>query len=80
LIVPRKPEPLSDRHKAILEFIQSYRAVKGFAPSLREIGEHIGVGSTSLVTFYLTRLQEDGYITRDPYISRSIVVVEGARI
>jgi repressor LexA len=77
--VPRKPEPLNDRSIAVLEFIKAYRAEKGFAPSLREIGEHIGVDSTSLVTYYLDRLRKDGYITRDPRISRSIVVVEGVR-
>jgi repressor LexA len=78
--VPRKPEPLNDRHKAILEFIQSFWANNGFAPSVREIGEHIGVDSTSLVTFYLDRLREDGYIKRNPRISRSIVLLEGVQL
>jgi repressor LexA len=78
--MPRKPEPMNDRHKAILEFIKAFHAEKGYMPNIREIGQHIGVESTSLVTFYLDRLREDGYITRDPRVSRSIVLVEGAQL
>lgn len=66
---------LSERHKRILQFIESYRQQNGYAPSIREIGDAIGVGSTSLVNYYLDQLEHLKYIQRDRSISRAIRVL-----
>ncbi|HZW02796.1 MAG TPA: hypothetical protein VFF68_02620 [Anaerolineaceae bacterium] len=70
-----KKRSLNDRHKAIVAFIRMYRDRRGYSPSIAEIGAHIGVGSKSLVRYYLDRLESDGIIRRDPQIPRSIVLV-----
>jgi len=73
----RKPNPNNPRPAEILQFITDYRRLKGFAPSIREMAEHLNT-STSLVDYYLRRLENQGRIRRDPGIARSIVILEGA--
>jgi repressor LexA len=72
----RKSEGLGKRHKLILEFLSAFQAENGYSPSIREIGESIGVRSTSLVDYYLKQLEEMGYITREQHISRSICLLK----
>ena len=50
------------------------QAQRGVVPSVREIGRHVGLKSTGSVQRYLERLEEAGYIERDPMLSRSIRV------
>ncbi|WP_299024033.1 transcriptional repressor LexA [uncultured Thermanaerothrix sp.] len=66
---------LSERHKRILQFIEEYRHQNGYSPSIREIGDAIGVASTSLVNYYLDQLEDLKYIQRDRSISRAIRVL-----
>jgi repressor LexA len=68
----RKTEGLGKRHEKIMHFLANFQEQKGFSPSIRDIGESIGVKSTSLVDYYLNQLEEMGYIKRDKHISRSI--------
>ena len=78
----RRSEGLGKRHKKILEFLSEFQDQNGYSPSIREIGESIGVRSTSLVDYYLKQLEELGYISREQHISRSICLskpVEAAR-
>ncbi len=63
---------LPKRQQKVLTFIQKYIAENGFPPTVREIGEGAGVSSTSLVTYYLKKLEEKGYIAREPSVSRGI--------
>ena len=72
----RKSEGLGKRHKLILEFLSAFQAENGYSPSIREIGESIGVRSTSLVDYYLKQLEGKGYITREQHISRSICLLK----
>ncbi len=58
-----------------LSFIQEYTDLNGYPPSIREIGEAIGVRSTSQVTYYLKKLEQGGYIMRDPETSRGLRLV-----
>jgi repressor LexA len=58
-------------HK-IMEFLTVFQETSGYSPSIREIGDKIGVHSTSLVDFYLDKLEERGDINREKHISRSI--------
>ncbi len=74
-MMARKSEGLGERSKKILEFLVSYQEKHGYPPSIREIGNHIHVESTSLVDYYLNQLQEAGYIERGGRISRSIRVL-----
>ena len=68
-------EQLSTRQQAILSFIQSELGRKGYPPSVREIGEAVGLSSSSTVHAHLSHLEELGYIRRDPTKPRAIEVL-----
>ncbi|MHC1782902.1 MAG: transcriptional repressor LexA [Anaerolineaceae bacterium] len=72
----RRNDGLSDRHRKIMEYLTVFQDKNGYSPSIRQIGENIGVKSTSLVDYYLNFLQEMGYIVRDDHVSRSIRVLK----
>lgn len=65
-------EKLSPRQKLILEFIEREVAEKGYPPSVREIGEAVGLASSSTVHGHLGKLESKGYIRRDPTKPRAI--------
>jgi repressor LexA len=72
--MPRKTVGLSERHRKIMEFLTTFVEKNSYSPSIRQIGESIGVKSTSLVDYYLNHLEQEGYIARDGRVSRSIRV------
>ena len=72
----RRSQGLSERHRKILEFLTQFQESNGYSPSIRQIGDSIGVKSTSLVDYYLNQLQEMGLIEREDRISRSIRVLQ----
>jgi len=74
---PREKK-LSERHTRIMEFLNDFQEKRGYSPSIREIGDFIGVKSTSLVDYYLRQLEDMGYISRDGHVSRSICVLKPA--
>ena len=63
---------LSGRQQAILDFIRSEVRLKGYPPSVREIGEAVGLASSSTVHGHLDRLEKKGMIRRDPTKPRAI--------
>lgn len=65
---------LTARQRQILEFIDQSMRDQGYPPSVREIGEAVGLGSPSTVHAHLTTLQERGYLRRDPTKPRAIEV------
>lgn len=67
---------LSKRQEAILDFIKDRVLEKGYPPSVREIGEAVGLASSSTVHGHLARLEKKGYIRRDPTKPRAIEVLE----
>ena len=75
-MMARRSEGLGERPVKILSFLSEYQVKHGYSPSIREIGKHIGVDSTSLVDYYLDQLSEKGFIERDNRVSRSIRVVK----
>jgi len=77
-MMARRSEGLGERPVKILDFLREYQDDHGYSPSIREIGKHIGVDSTSLVDYYLNQLAEKGYIERDNRVSRSIRVIKVA--
>lgn len=63
---------VSSRQQAILEFIRNEVRAKGYPPSVREIGEAVGLASSSTVHGHLDRLEKKGFIRRDPTKPRAI--------
>jgi len=66
---------LSERQKAILKVIIKETTCKGYPPTVREIGEAVGLSSSSTVHNHLNQLEKKGYIKRDPTKPRAIEVV-----
>ncbi|WP_027717792.1 transcriptional repressor LexA [Desulfovirgula thermocuniculi] len=69
---------LTRREAQILEYIKEHLNEKGYPPTVREIGRAVGLSSTSTVHSYLRRLEQKGYLRRDPTLPRALVVAEGA--
>lgn len=67
---------LSERQQAILSYIQKEVYAKGYPPSVREIGEAVGLASSSTVHGHLNRLEKKGYIRRDPTKPRAIEILD----
>ena len=72
-------EKINKRQKAIYDFIKERINDKGIAPSVREIGEAVGLRSTSSVQYNLNALEQAGYITRDANLKRTVRVVGAAK-
>lgn len=70
-----KRRSLSARQRHILEFIHEQVQLKGYPPSVREIGAAVGLASSSTVHSHLRKLEEYGYIRRDPTKPRAIEVL-----
>jgi repressor LexA len=68
-------ESLSERQHKIIEFLHEYLDENGYPPSIREIGAAAGISSTSVVSYNLKRLEEKGYIGRDPDVSRGLKLI-----
>jgi repressor LexA len=66
------PETLTDRQKAVLEFIQDHIEETGYPPTIREIGDHLGITSTNGVNDHLKALERKGYLERQTGKSRAL--------
>ncbi|GEO94778.1 LexA repressor [Kocuria turfanensis] len=66
---------LSVRQRTILEAIQRSIAEHGYPPSMREIGDLVGLASLSSVTHQLSQLEKLGYLRRDPKRPRAMEVL-----
>lgn len=67
---------LSKRQQEILNFIKKEVNDKGYPPSVREIGEAVGLASSSTVHGHLSRLESKGLIRRDPTKPRAIEILD----
>lgn len=65
---------LTARQQAILRVIQQTTAERGYPPSVREIGQGVGLTSPSSVAHQLRTLEELGYLRKDPHRPRALVV------
>ena len=65
-------KPLSARRKAILDCIITATRERGYPPTVREIGDAVGLKSSSTVHFHLGVLQKAGLIERDRALTRAI--------
>ena len=69
---------LTPRQRAILDVIRETVERQGYPPSVREIGEGVGLTSSSSVAHQLGTLEKLGYLRRDPNRPRALVVAEPA--
>ena len=71
---PAQTPSLTDRQRGILDFIEKNMRERGYPPSVREIGEAVGLSSSATVHNHLAALQKLGYLHRDPTKPRAIEV------
>jgi repressor LexA len=77
LETPDKPDPdhvLTWRQRKVLQVIRESVQKRGYPPSMREIGEAVGLTSTSSVSYQLSTLQKKGYLHRDVGRPRTVEV------
>ena len=77
LETPDKPDPdhvLTWRQRKVLQVIRDSVQKRGYPPSMREIGEAVGLTSTSSVSYQLSTLQKKGYLHRDVGRPRTVEV------
>ena len=68
-------EPVEGRQRQILEFLRTHARQHSYPPTVREIGQAVGLSSSSTVQNHLNALEHKGYIRRDPTKSRTVEVV-----
>jgi len=67
---------LTDRQRQALDYITDCLTVRGYPPTLREIGEHMGIRSTNGVNDHLKALERKGYLVREELKSRALRPVD----
>lgn len=67
---------LSKKQQRILNMIRAFVGKNGYPPSYRQIGDAVGISSTSVVSYNLKALQKKGYIIQSPDVSRGLRLVE----
>jgi repressor LexA len=72
-------EDVTDRQARILDYIRHVSRTRNYPPSVREIGEAVGLSSSSTVHNHLNQLERRGLIRRDPSKSRTVQLVQEAR-
>lgn len=70
-------KPLTEKQQQIYDYIVSFQQDHGYPPSVREIGEHVGLKSPSTVHFHLKGLEAAGLITKAEGKTRAITVAGG---
>ena len=73
-------DELTARQRKIMDYIISEVQQKGYPPSVREIGEAVGLSSSSTVHAHLAKLEQLGYLRRDPTKPRAIEVLIGQAV
>jgi repressor LexA len=70
---------LTERQRQILDFLASYLDAHGYPPTVREIGEAVGLASPSTVHAHLANLERAGLIKRDPTKPRALELADRSR-
>jgi repressor LexA len=68
-------DALNPRQREILEFLREHKRSHAYPPTVREIGQAVGLSSSSTVQNHLNALEQKGFIRRDPTKSRTVEVV-----
>src|SRR5437016_12443844 len=71
---------LTERQTRILNYIRDVSKSRNYPPSVREIGEAVGLSSSSTVHNHLNQLERRGLIKRDPSKSRTVQLVSDAEV
>src|SRR5689334_12420332 len=71
---PADATGLTTRQQRILEHLRDFMEARGYPPSMREIGEAVGLTSSSSVAHQLKVLEEKGFVRRDPHRPRALEV------
>src|SRR5512135_576415 len=69
---------LTKRQEQTLDYIRQSIEQRGYPPTLREIGEYMGIRSTNGVNDHLRALERKGYLTREDMKSRALKLVDDA--
>jgi len=75
-----KVKPLTDRQKAVLDFINSFMAKNGYAPSLRELAKFLDTENLSTAQYYIEELEKKGHLKRSPHKNRGIAPITQRQI
>jgi len=70
---------LPERRRQILDIIREFMEERGYPPTVRDIMRSCSISSTAVVQHHLRMLEKEGYINRDPEVSRSITIAERER-
>lgn len=70
------PDVLNPRQREILEYLRVHARRHAYPPTVREIGQAVGLSSSSTVQNHLNALEQKGFIRRDPTKSRTVEVVD----
>jgi len=71
---PRDDTGLTQRQRLVLEFLREEIERRGYPPSMREIGDAVGLSSVSSVAHQLRALEGLGYVKRDPHRPRALEI------
>jgi SOS-response transcriptional repressor LexA len=72
---------LRERQFDILRFVYKYTQEHGHSPTIREVGNAVGISSTSVVNYNINQLQKWGFLNRTGGTSRTILLTEaGCRV
>src|SRR3990172_10447738 len=71
-------QKLTDRQRAVLDYIRTSIRDNGYPPTLREIGNFMGIRSTNGVNDHLRALEKKGYLTRTDMKSRTLRITDAA--
>lgn len=69
-------EDLNEKQVEILEFIKRHIKFKGYPPAIREIAKSLNINSTSTVHSNILKLEQKGYIRRDPLKNRALEIID----
>ena len=67
---------ISKRQLQVLAYIAEYSATQGYPPSVREIGEYVGLASPSTVFSHLTSLERKGFIRKGKDSARALIILD----
>ena len=76
----KDPNMLNKREKSILKFIEKQIKLKGYPPSVREIGKAVDLKSTATVHGYLNQLEQKGYIKKEQQKGRTLKLLKGGAL
>jgi repressor LexA len=71
---------LTERQRQILDFLSTYIDAHGYPPTVREIGEAVGLASPSTVHAHLANLERAGLLKRDPTKPRALELADRGRV